>query len=73
VTDAISPLRNEFSPWGIQVQDNVLGLAVSRANGLLLLELDLLFQSQVRCLRYQIWYDQGLDDSVLALRIKTIL
>ncbi|KFZ13073.1 hypothetical protein V502_06779 [Pseudogymnoascus sp. VKM F-4520 (FW-2644)] len=32
-TDVIPPLRNDLSPWGIQVQDSVLGLAVSRANG----------------------------------------
>lgn len=36
VTDVIPPLRNDLSPWGIQVQDSVLGLAVSRANGLLI-------------------------------------
>ncbi|KAL5354062.1 hypothetical protein ACLOAV_000147 [Pseudogymnoascus australis] len=35
VADVIPPLRNDLSPWGIQVQDSVLGLAVSRANGLL--------------------------------------
>jgi ankyrin repeat protein len=32
-TDVIPPLLNDLSPWGSQVQDSVLGLAVSRANG----------------------------------------
>ncbi|KAJ5628281.1 hypothetical protein N7490_010509 [Penicillium lividum] len=32
-TDVIPPLPNDLSPWGSQVQDSVLGLAVSRANG----------------------------------------
>ncbi|KFY18875.1 hypothetical protein V491_04679 [Pseudogymnoascus sp. VKM F-3775] len=36
VTDVIPPLRNDLSPWGIQVRDSVLGLAVSRANSLLI-------------------------------------
>lgn len=32
-TDVVPPLPNDLSPWGNQVQDSVLGLAVSRANG----------------------------------------
>ncbi|KAJ5789597.1 uncharacterized protein N7518_006608 [Penicillium psychrosexuale] len=32
-TDVIPPLPNGIPPWGSQVQDSVLGLAVSRANG----------------------------------------
>ncbi|OQD77294.1 hypothetical protein PENDEC_c003G05766 [Penicillium decumbens] len=32
-TDVIPPLPNDLNPWGSQVQDSVLGLAVSRANG----------------------------------------
>jgi ankyrin repeat protein len=35
-TDVIRPLSNDLSPWGSQVQDSVLGLAVSRANGSLI-------------------------------------
>ncbi|OGE55853.1 hypothetical protein PENARI_c003G09010 [Penicillium arizonense] len=32
-TDVIPPLPNDLSSWGNQVQDSVLGLAVSRGNG----------------------------------------
>ncbi|KAF7179690.1 hypothetical protein CNMCM7691_008739 [Aspergillus felis] len=32
-TDVVPPLPNDVSPGGSQVQDSVLGLAVSRANG----------------------------------------
>ncbi|KAJ5598768.1 hypothetical protein N7537_008852 [Penicillium hordei] len=35
-TDVIPPLPNDLSPCGSQVQDSVLGLAVSRANGRLI-------------------------------------
>ncbi|EED23961.1 ankyrin repeat-containing protein, putative [Talaromyces stipitatus ATCC 10500] len=32
-TDVVPPLPNDLSSWGSQVQESVLGLAVSRANG----------------------------------------